>query len=342
MSKTEARGEENAFQQAARLEREELHRCITLAATHFQSRLWDDEEGQAARDYIASRGVTRESARAFGLGYASASGTALAEALAREELLDAGDRVGVLRRPRAGDRYIDYFQQRVMLPFCSPEGQPLSFIGRDLPPHQRLKYLEARNTSIFIRDTTLFGLTHARDAIRGEGSAIIVEGGFDCMMLHQAGFPHSVSLISTTLSTPRIDLLLAAGARELVVMLDPDLGGWRGIQQASDLLLLYVPRTRVVQLPDKEDPDEFILRAGAGAMRRLIAEARPLTDHLLTTALPQGRGASASERKKAVDELSPIFLRLQEGPVRTALLEAMASHSGLSCPELESLLRAQG
>ncbi|NOJ91454.1 toprim domain-containing protein [Corallococcus coralloides] len=342
MSQTEARGEENAFQQAARLEREELHRCVTLAASHFQSRLWDDAEGQAARDYIASRGVSPESARAFGLGYASASGTALAETLAREELLDAGDRAGVLRHPRAGDRHTDYFKRRVMLPFCSPEGQPLSFIGRDLPPHQRVKYQETRNSSIFIRNTTLFGLNHARDAIRSEGSAIVVEGGFDCMMLHQAGFPNSVGLIATTLSTARIDLLLAAGARELVVMLDPDLGGWRGIQQNSDLLLRYVPRTRVVQLPGKEDPDEFILRAGAGAMRRLLSEARPLTDYLLATALPQGRGASASERKKAIEELSPIFLRLQEGPARTALLEALASHSGLSGPELESLLRPQG
>ncbi|WP_147441769.1 DNA primase [Corallococcus exercitus] len=342
MSKTEARGEENAFQQAARLEREELHRCITLAATHFQSRLWDEEEGQEARDYIASRGVAPETARSFSLGYASDSGTALAETLARAELLGAGERAGVLRHPKAGERHTDYFKRRVMLPFSSPEGQPLSFIGRDLPPHQRRKYVEAQASPIFIRDTTLFGLTHARDAIRGEGSAIVVEGGFDCMQLHQAGFPHSVGLISAALSTNQLDLLLAAGARELVVMLDPDLGGWRGIQQNSDLLLLYVPRTRVVQLPSKEDPDEFILRAGAGAMRRLLSEARPLTDYLLATVLPQGRGASASERKKAIDELTHIFLRLQEGPARTALLEALASHSGLSCPELESLLRPQG
>ncbi|QSQ22776.1 toprim domain-containing protein [Pyxidicoccus parkwayensis] len=331
---------EDRFQRAARLEREELHRCITLAAAHFQGLLWEGTEGQAARDYIASRGITEETARAFALGYASASGTALANALAPAGLANAGERAGLLRRAPAGGGFTDVFRGRVTLPFCSPEGHPLSFIGRDLPPHERRKYQEPCISPIFERDHTLFGLVHARDAIRREGSAIVVEGGFDCMMLHQTGFTHSVGLIATTLSTSRIDLLLAAGARELVVMLDPDLGGWRGVQQNADLMLLYVPATRVARLPRKEDPDEFLVRAGPEAMRRVLDEARPLTEYLLDTTLPRGRNASAAERKEAVEALSLIFLRLQEGPTRSALLDALATHSGLSHDELEAMLRS--
>jgi DNA primase len=168
-------------------ERQQVKEATDFAAEHFRALLWQEEEGRSARAYLASRGVSEEVAQGFGLGWAPAGWSLLADRFQKNGMLDWGLKAGLVTKRNSGEGCIDFFRSRLMVPIRAPEGRPIAFGGRLVAAEDGPKYLNSRESRLYNKSETLFGMDQARDAIHKRKTAVLVEGYFDCIGLHQVG-----------------------------------------------------------------------------------------------------------------------------------------------------------
>lgn len=323
-------------------ERQQLREVTALAQAHFQRLLWDEAEGRLGREALAARGVSEETARAFGLGWAPEAWTRLSDELVRHGTLEFGLQAGLVQRRAKGEGTYDVFRGRLMVPIRAPDGRPLAFGGRLLVGDQGPKYLNSRESRLYNKSETLYALDVAQHDVRRQHSAVLVEGYFDAIALHQAGLKTAVALCSTALTPGHLEVLRRAEARELVLLLDGDAAGRTAVERLAGPLLAAGASTRVALLPEGEDPDTFARKAGTEGLRALLAQARPLSEHLLTSVLPEGAAAGFERKMEALERLKPVLAHLSVGLVRSAFFAAMGRAFGLPAYELETALRAKG
>jgi DNA primase len=329
-----------AAQDPGARERQQLKEVTDQAAEHFRSLLWE-EEGRRARAYLASRGISEETARAFGLGWAPAAWTSLADRLTKVGMIEWGLNAGLVSKRQKGDGYFDFFRSRLIIPIRAPEGRPIAFGARLVDAEEGPKYLNSRESRLYNKSETLFGMDQARDEIRRRKAAVLVEGYFDCIALHQEGVKHTVALCSTALTPGHLKVLGRAEARELFLLLDGDQAGLNAVERLAGPLLAAGAAAKVALLPQGDDPDTFIRREGAAGLERLLTEARPLTNHVFLTLLPQGKDASFEEKMAALERLKPVSAQLPVGLVRSAFFGALSAWCGLPAAELEASLRSK-
>ena len=297
--------------------------------------------GRHARDYLHSRGLTDELIKAFGLGWAPMAWTELADALRERGLLAFGEKAGLCSPRTKGEGYYDMFRGRVIIPIRSPEGRTIAFGGRLLEGDDGPKYLNSKENRLYNKSDILYATDQARDEIRKKKSAVLCEGYFDAIGMHQAGVKNAVALCSTALTPGHLALLGRLEARELVLLLDGDEAGRKAVERLAGALFAGGVNCRVAVLPDGEDPDTFARKAGAEAVQALVHDAHPLSNHLFETLLPGGKEAEFEEKMAALDRFRPIAAQVPVGLTRSALFGAMAKHFGLPASELETALRSK-
>lgn len=325
----------------AMTEKQQVKDATDFAAQHFSERLWDPVVGRHARDYLHSRGLTDDLIKAFGLGWAPLAWTELADKLRERGLLAFGEKAGLVSPRQKGDGYYDMFRGRVMIPIRSPEGRTIAFGGRLLEGEDGPKYLNSKENRLYNKSDVLYATDQARDDVRKKKSAVLCEGYFDAIGMHQAGVKNALALCSTALTPGHLALLHRMEAKELVLLLDGDEAGRKAVERLAGALLAGGVNCRVAVLPDGEDPDTFARKVGAEAVQKMVKEAPALTTHLFETLLPGGAGASFEDKMAALDRLRPITAQVPVGLTRSALFGAMARHFALPASELETALKSK-
>ena len=323
-------------------ERQHLREVTELALEHFKSQLWHPTEGRVAREALSARGVSEETARSFGLGWAPETWSRMADLLLARGLLEFGIQAGLVQRRTRGDGAYDVFRGRLMIPIRAPDGRVVAFGGRLLVGDQGPKYLNSKESRLYAKSETLYALDRAKDEVRRRKSAVLVEGYFDVIGLHQAGVTHAVALCSTALTSGHLQALQRMEARDLVLLLDGDDAGRKAVERLAPALLAAGASTRVALLPEGEDPDTFARSRGGDAVRALLGSAVPLSEHLFRTLLPEGRAAGFERKMEALGRLRPVVAELPVGLLRSAFFSGLAAHSGLPAAELEAGLRGKG
>ena len=250
-------------------ERQHLREVTDLALEHFKGQLWHPADGRVAREALAARGVSEETARSFGLGWAPEAWTRLSDVLLARGLLEFGIQAGLVQRRTRGDGAYDVFRGRLIIPIRAADGRPVAFGGRLLVGDQGPKYLNSKESRLYNKSETLYGLDRARDEIRRRKSAVLVEGYFDVIGLHQAGVQHAVALCSTALTPGHLAQLQRVEARELVLLLDGDEAGRKAVERLAPALLAAGASTRVALPAGRGGPGHVRPepggRGGAGA-----------------------------------------------------------------------------
>ncbi len=263
-----------------------IHEAIDAAAGFFVSHL---ARSTVALSYLERRGLDQAAIARFRLGYAPSGAGLLKQHLLRDFPEPLLEEAGLLGRREGGDGTFDYFRDRVMFPIMDRAGHVIAFGGRvmgDAKP----KYLNSPETPVFQKGSVLYGLSWARDGVRGGAVPIVTEGYMDVIALHRAGFAGAVAPLGTALTERQLGELWKLGA-EPVLCFDGDAAGNRAARKAAlrALPLLQPPRTlKFASLPPGEDPDTLIGRYGPGAMRDLLARALPLHDYLWSVELASG------------------------------------------------------
>lgn len=322
-------------------EKSQVKEATDFAAQHFSEQLWEPTVGRHAREYLRSRGLTDELIRSFGLGWAPAAWSELADKLRERGLLAFGEKAGLVAPRTKGEGYYDMFRGRVMIPIRSPEGRTIAFGGRLLEGDDGPKYLNSKENRLYNKSETLYATDQARDDIRKKKSVVLCEGYFDAIGMHQAGVKNAVALCSTALTPGHLALLHRLEAKELVLLLDGDDAGRKAVERLAGPLLAGGVNSRVAVLPDGEDPDTWARKVGAEEVQKLVKTAPSLTTHLFQTLLPAGRDASFEEKMAALERFRPIAAGVPVGLTRSALFGAMSKHFGLPASELETALRGK-
>ena len=204
--------------------------------------------------------------------------------------------VGVNERGR-----YDFFRDRVMLPVLDRQKRVIGFGGRLLDPEAKdRKYVNSPDSPLFHKKEQLYGLHAALDAIRRSGTAIVVEGNFDVLALHEAGIEEAVAPMGTALTAEQV-ATLGQLARTVTVVFDGDTAGQRARPRRSRCSSRRTSTGASRACRRAIDPDDFVRRSedGPAAFRRLVDGARPMLDQFIQdTAVRRqharpGRGARA-------------------------------------------------
>ncbi len=268
-------------------ERTALAKCLEWAAARFRECLTASPEAQAARAYVADRGLSAKLLETFGVGYAPESWDwllrqASAAGVAATTLERAG--LAIAREDRPG--HYDRFRGRVIFPIRDPLGRCIAFGGRILPgaAQDMAKYINSPETPVFSKSGVLYGLDSARTTIAASGRAVVVEGYTDCLAARQAGCDDVVAVLGTALGE-RHAKLLKRYADRVVLVLDGDDAGRRRANDILGILLSEPIDLRIARMPSGLDPCDLLLSQGREAFEEVVASAVDPLDYRMDEAL---------------------------------------------------------
>jgi DNA primase len=324
--------------------RENQQRTLILemhcaAQAFFTKQLESTPEGRVARAYLEDRGLTPQVIEQFGIGYAPSGGDVLVRLLKPkykdEKLLVAS---GLISRDQSG-RFFDRFRRRITFPIANEGGKIVAFGCRALGDDQP-KYLNSPETPIYSKSNVLYHLDRAKDALRRQDFAILVEGYMDAIAVARAGISNVVASCGTSLAEPQIKLL-ARFTKRVIVNYDPDSAGQAATERSVALLLEQDFEVRVLALPpvgdQKADPDLFIREKGAEAYRQLLKDSPPYVDYLIARA--RQMDLSTGEGKlRAVNFLLPYVQKIPNRLLRSEWATRIAQQLRLDEPVLRAAL----
>ena len=307
-----------------------LSQWLDQAARYYRSRL---KETPAAITYLKERGVTGETARHFGLGYAPAGWRNL-EGVLPDYVAEDAVRAGLVIAGEDGKRY-DRFRERIMFPIRNPRGQVIGFGGRVLGQGEP-KYLNSPEGPLFSKGHELYGLFEAREGIRASGRVLVVEGYMDVVMLHQHGCQYAVATLGTATTATHLGKLLRLADR-VVFSFDGDAAGrraaWRALENALPLLS-DTKQLDFLFLPPEHDPDSFVRAEGLEAFEACVRDALPLSSFLLKELAQRADITTPEGRARMQAELKPLVQQMPDIALRTQILVDMAGRLGLPTEEL--------
>jgi len=314
----------------------EMHR---EAQTFFVKQLETTAEGKAARAYLEDRGLDEEAIGRFGIGYAPSGGDLLLRHLKQKYPDKLMAESGLVSRDQSGARLFDRFRRRITFPIANESGKIVAFgcraLGNDQP-----KYLNSPETPIYSKSNVLYHLDRAKDALRRENFAVLVEGYMDAIAVARAGISNVVASCGTSLAEPQIKLL-GRFTKRVIVNYDPDAAGQAATERSVSLLLEHDFEVRVLALPaigdKKADPDLFIREKGIDAYVKALQEAPPYVDYLIARArlmdLTTGEG-----KLRALNFLMPYVQKIPNRILRSEWATRIAQQLRIDEPVLRAAL----
>ena len=325
-------------QEAARREREtDLYGLMEKAMDFYRGEL---KKSPRAIEYLKGRGLTGEIAARFRIGYAPDDWQALKGAFPQYEeaaLVEAG-----LVVQNEGKRY-DRFRDRVMFPIYSARGAVIGFGGRVMGDGEP-KYLNSPETPLFEKGRELYGLLHARDAIRAASQVLVVEGYMDVVALAQHGVANAVATLGTATTPVHVAKLLRL-ADAVVFCFDGDAAGRKAAWRALDVSLPLAPDHKPIRflfLPEGEDPDTYVRRHGNEGFERKLREAETLSQFLLAQLRAECDLATAEGRSRFISIAKPYVQKVAAPALRLQLTNEIAQLARVAEGEIDRLLELPG
>ncbi|HVR09651.1 MAG TPA: DNA primase [Thermoanaerobaculia bacterium] len=312
----------------------DLEGALQAAARFFAEQL---RKSAAAQRYLAGRRVPTELVERFGLGYAPDSWQALTDALRSRVALADLEAAGLVgRSERDRERLYDRFRNRLMFPIHNPSGRLVGFGGRTLGD-DKAKYINTVETERFHKGHLLYGLYQARQEIREERRAVLVEGYFDVIATVASGRAGAVAGMGTALTQEQARLL-ARYADEVVVAYDGDRAGETAFERALPILLAEGMGVLRARFGEGHDPDSLRLASGEAAVAAAIDAAEDGVVLQLRRAIP---APTASARLKATQAAAVVALLepIRDPLMRHEYARRAAEMLGVSEKEFSSRLK---
>ena len=290
-----------------------------------------------AIEYFKSRGLTGEIAAKFGLGYAPDDWQGLKGAVDDYTTSTLAE-CGLVIDNDEGKRY-DRFRDRVMFPILDQRGNVIGFGGRIIGKGEP-KYLNSPETPLFEKGRELYGLFHARRAIRDTQTAIVVEGYMDVVALAQNGVENVVATLGTATTPTHVQKLLRM-ADNLVFCFDGDKAGqraaWRALEQSLPVLV-DGKDVRFLFLPQEDDPDTFVRRLGKDAFLEELKQAKHLSSFLFDELSAQVDLANEEGRTRLLMLAKPLLSQITAPALSLMLQRKLADIVGLGVVEIQRLI----
>lgn len=318
--------------ESAKKHKQRVYEALDMAAQYYHIQLGRTEE---AKEYVLkNRGFKAETIKTFKLGWAPAGNSTTVNFLTKKgfnktELLDAG-----LARMR-GSNVQDFFRGRVMVPFFDGQGRVIGFTGRVLDDGVP-KYLNTQQTKVFDKSRFVFGLFQAKESLRREDEAIVVEGNLDVLSSYQAGIQWVVAMSGTAI-TPHQLKQLSRFTKNIVFAFDSDSAGIAATERAIPIAQEVGVNVSIVTLPSGKDPDD-VIREGEGEWSALIEEKKYVVDWLIDTLRVHYDLEKAQDKKEFTDRTASTLRRLSDPVERAHYVEVVADLTKVSPSAVEQKL----
>lgn len=237
----------------------------------YSYNLKNSEKGQQALKYLSDRQISDDLVIHFNLGYSPPHGDTLYRFLKDKEY-SVSDMIslGVVKQADDG-KYYDLFSNRIIFPITNSKGDTVGLSGRALNPNDKVKYINSPETVIFKKGLLLYHLYEALNDIRITKQVVIYEGFFDVISSYSAGVKNGVATMGTALTTNQAKLIKSV-APAVLIAYDGDEAGLSATDKSIPILQKQGLKVEVLTIPDKMDPDDFIIQYGPEKFETLFGE----------------------------------------------------------------------
>ncbi len=293
-----------------RTEREQLFAIIEAATAYYEAKLSENSEALA---YLEKRGVTKETIKKWRIGYASGPPTggwrelrAYLQSIGYKD--DLLFKAGLIKEAGAGKEPFDVFRDRIMFPLRDVNGKVVAFSGRILHPDDKApKYVNSPETELFHKSSLLYGYDFAKHHIRQLPFWLLVEGQFDVVMSHQAGYATAVAVSGTAFTVEHAKLLERLSTN-VVLGLDTDKAGIAAMKKAADLMLARGMDVKVARFADGADPADMVQKDLKG-FKQAIGQSVHIIEFLLAH-LREQHSDDRAYKLHVRDEVIPFVTKI--------------------------------
>ena len=318
----------SAEELAKRQRGESLLLVSEYAGKFFQESMQTQEGQTIAYQYFRSRGLTDETIKKYGLGWAPISRSSLSDAARsagykEEFLIDTG-----LSIKYDDGRLVDRFYERVMFPIHSHSGRIIAFGGRTLkqstPEKHIAKYVNSPETEIYVKSKSLYGIYFAKSEISKKDKCILVEGYLDVLQMHQLGILNVVASSGTSLTVEQIRLIKKF-TNNITIIYDGDGAGIKAALRGIDLILKEGMNVKIVLLPDGQDPDDFARKHTLDQVQDHIAQHEQDFIGFKTDLLLAEAGNDPLKRANLINDIADTIALIPDAVIRAMYVRATAS-----------------
>ena len=313
----------------------DLIEILREASRFYRQQLREHPQAGRAVEYLKGREITGEIAHEFGLGFAPDGWDNLLRVLGKDDgSREALARAGLVVKKEGGG-YYDRFRDRVMFPIEDHRGRVVAFGGRVIDKGEP-KYLNSPETPLFHKGRELYGLFHAREAIKRENRVLVVEGYMDVVALAQFGVDFAVATLGTATTRDHLERLFRH-APEVIFCFDGDRAGreaaWRALDNALPALREGW-QASFLFLPEGEDPDTLVRKEGKDAFLARLKTAIPLPEYLFDNLMRQVDMNRMDGRARLVELARPLLSKMPQGVLRQMMLDRLAEVSRMDVGKL--------
>ena len=281
MPETASQREDKQFSE--RKKKKDVYLQICRDTAVFYYKCYYASHGEVARKYIEGRGFDADTVKKFGIGYSPDRYSLVkylqSKGYATEDCLKAG----VLQQSQSSG-IVDALSGRLIIPIFNMQGQVIAFGGRGLDDYtiKHGKYKNTSETPLFVKNQNLFAINIAKEQKQQTAldNLVIVEGYMDVIAMYQAGFKSVVASMGTSLTENQAKWLSRL-TDTVYICYDGDAAGQKATVRGMDILDHAGLEVKVMTVPEKLDPDEYIKKYGKDSFEQLIAQALPLPDYKL-------------------------------------------------------------
>ncbi|MEI3254854.1 MAG: DNA primase [Candidatus Gastranaerophilaceae bacterium] len=348
--------------------KEQIYSCMKNAAEFYKKTLLENKTSEAYQ-YLANRGITDENIETYRLGFAPNAYDALQKFLKVKHNEEIQEKAGLIIKRENGNGFIDRFRNRITIPIFDEKGNIVAFGARAIEAGQNPKYLNSPETLVYNKSHVLYGLYHAKEAIKEKDSIVIMEGYFDVISAQVNGVKNAVGACGTALTDSHVKLISRyTQSRKIYLAFDTDKAGQMATKRGAEVIKeafsglgnikqfdesfastsentdRYSCELRVVVPPEGKDPDEFIRENGAEAYAQVLRQAPLLVDFQIESVLKAyQKGMSPVEKSAIVKEVLPYLLEIGNNIVRDEYVKIVSSRLDITENSLQKeLLNSSG
>ena len=257
-----------------------LKQIFIEADKFFRNNLINSDQ---TNKYLNKREISKKIIDTFSLGHASSKSDSLYKFFLskRFELKDMLESGLIKKSTKNDNEYYDFFRNRLIFPIKDNRSNIIAFGGRALD-NSNIKYINSSENKLFKKGYNLYNLDLAIEKDHRIEDLIIVEGYMDVISLYQNGFENTVAPLGTALTNPQIEKAWRY-CKSPIICFDGDVAGSKAAyRSAINVLQILKPEhsIRICTLSDDLDPDDYIKAKGKVRFKRLISEAKVLSEFI--------------------------------------------------------------
>ncbi len=326
-------------------EKERLYEIIEKAAEYYRENLKKEKD---AMEYLKSRGLADKTVADFEIGFAVPAWSGLYDRFKKTYSDAELEKAGLVKKGERG--YYDRFRGRIMFPVSDSSGRVVAFSGRIFPPEAgkdggapsapdktAAKYLNSPETPIFKKSAVLYGIDKAKDSIRKNDFSIIVEGQFDLLMSHQAGFRNTLATLGTALAdsdrgedgTVNNLGVVKRLSQNIVFVFDPDKAGFAAALRAAATALSMDMNVKGAATEEGYDPADLVLKKGPDAWRAVIRNSKHIIEFLLDRFLASGEKDPLKTKLLVEEKIIPYLSYIQSPVKKSHFVSVISEKTGI-------------